>query len=184
MPILVGSSLCGVLASGYPGRSRPSLTTTCIPSPGGFPATLSKSQTFMHPSINDVSTVRNAFFTFFKVICQISKLYFCAKISKYYKAPLGKLSFETGGLDSFNQYFLISLKKDVTYAIEKKKRFMSWWYMLIISAFKRVRHENCREFQTSLGYTTRPCSQENSNKETIFINRIFKSVPCKTPGVS
>lgn len=74
----------------------------------------------MHPSINDVSTVRNAFFTFFKVICQISKLYFCAKISKYYKAPLGKLSFETGGLDSFNQYFLISLKKDVTYAIEKK----------------------------------------------------------------
>lgn len=75
----------------------------------------------MHPSINDVSTViNNAFFTVFKVIHQISKLYFCAKISKYYKAPLGKLSFETGGLDSFNQYFLISLKKDVIYAIEKK----------------------------------------------------------------
>lgn len=93
-----------------------------IPSPGGFPATLSKSQTFMHPSINDVSIViNNAFFTVFKVIHQISKLYFCAKISKYYKAPLGKLSFETGGLDSFNQYFLISLKKDVIFAIEKKK---------------------------------------------------------------
>lgn len=74
----------------------------------------------MNPFINDISIVSNAFFTVFKVICQISKLYFCAKISKYYKEPLGKLSFETGGLDSFNQYFLISLKKDVIYAIEKK----------------------------------------------------------------
>lgn len=117
-PILSGSALPGrVPAWGYPGRIRPSLTTVCCPllSPGGFPATLSRP---LNPQALFSNRGKYRLFTVLKVIWgKVSGKLHTNKVSS--ASAVRKTVFQNWGVASVNHYFLISLKKNVIYAMKK-----------------------------------------------------------------
>lgn len=43
---------------------------------------------------------------------------------------------------------------------QEKARSQVWWLMLIISAFNKLRQEDCCELKANLSYYLRPCHRE------------------------
>jgi hypothetical protein len=62
---------------------------------------------------------------------------------------------------SFGHLLLLPTSKNF---IAGEKKYLVWWCMPIIPAFRQMKQED-HKFEASLGYTTRPCLKRENNKK-------------------